>query len=88
MLPEELKEKAKALKEKTREIEKLLDLTAKQERLAELEKAAADPQLWGDQNRAKTLLQEKKVLEKEQRDCPPIFGAWGQASQPSSASFC
>ncbi len=65
MLPEELREKAAALKARSAEIEKILDVSAKKQRLGELEKETADPKLWENQARAKTLLQEKKNLERQ-----------------------
>lgn len=65
MLPQELKEKTLELKARAAEIEKFLDLPAKTKRLGELEKEAADPKLWENQTRAKTVLQEKKILEKD-----------------------
>ena len=65
MLPEELKEKVHALKARGAQIEKILDLGNKRQRLAALDQQAADPDLWSDQGRAKALLQDKKSLEKE-----------------------
>jgi len=65
MLPEELKAKIKELGTRSLELEKLLGIEEKKRHLAELEQQAADPNIWGDQNRAKTVLQEKKTLEKE-----------------------
>ena len=65
MLPEELKDKVLTLKAKSVEIEKLLAIPAKTKRLDEIEKETADPKLWENQSRAKSLMQEKKALEKE-----------------------
>lgn len=65
MLPEELREKVNQLKQKSREIEGLLDIESKKRRLGELEKEAADPKLWENQLRARALMQEKKSLERE-----------------------
>lgn len=64
MLPEELIERAKALKNKCQEIEPLLDLPDKQKKLASLEQETSDPNLWRNQDRAKAIMQEKKNLEK------------------------
>ncbi|OGC13482.1 peptide chain release factor 2 [candidate division WOR-1 bacterium RIFCSPHIGHO2_02_FULL_53_26] len=71
MLPEELKEKARNLKTKTIELDKIINIEAKKKRLSELELEAAEPKLWEDQSRARRLLQEKKNLEKE-------IGSWEQ----------
>ena len=65
MLPEELKDKITQLTQKSKEIEGILGIEAKKKRLGELEKEAADPRLWENQDRAKRLMQEKKTLEKE-----------------------
>jgi peptide chain release factor 2 len=65
MLPEELKEKVNSLRTRGDAIEKIIGLEKKRQRLAALDQQAADPNLWSDQGRAKTLLQEKKGLEKE-----------------------
>ena len=43
------------------------DLEAKGKRIKELERLAADPTFWEDQDRARTLLQEKSELEREVR---------------------
>lgn len=65
MLPEELKEKVGALKARGAQIEQILDLAKKRRRLEALDQQAADPNLWSDQGKAKSVLQEKKNLEKE-----------------------
>jgi peptide chain release factor 2 len=65
MLPEELKDKVGELKSRADAIEQIQDLGKKRARLAELDKQATDPNLWSDQAKAKSLLQEKKNLEKE-----------------------
>jgi peptide chain release factor 2 len=43
------------------------DLEAKGKRIEELERLAADPTFWEDQDRARTLLQEKSELERDVR---------------------
>jgi peptide chain release factor 2 len=65
MLLEELKAKTLELGQKIQEIEGILDVDKRKNRLADLEKQAADPNLWNDQAKAKTVLQEKKSLAKE-----------------------
>jgi peptide chain release factor 2 len=65
MLPEELKEKVAVLKTRSAQIEQILGLEKKRERLNALDQQAADPNLWSDQGKAKSVLQEKKSLEKE-----------------------
>ena len=65
MLLEELKEKIAELKTRSEQIEPILDLPARRKKLTELEARSADPNLWSDQAKAKTVLQEKKNLEKE-----------------------
>jgi peptide chain release factor 2 len=65
MLYEELKEKASALKSKSLELGKIISVEIKKKRLGELEQESADPKLWENQAKAKQILQEKKVLEKE-----------------------
>jgi peptide chain release factor 2 len=65
MLYEELKEKALSLKNKSLELEKIISIEIKRKRLGELEQGSADPKLWENQAKAKQILQEKKVLEKE-----------------------
>ncbi|MDD5594257.1 MAG: peptide chain release factor 2 [Candidatus Margulisbacteria bacterium] len=65
MLHEELKEKAISLKNKSVELEKIVNIDPKKKRLGELEQAAADPKIWENQAKAKRVLQEKKGLEKE-----------------------
>lgn len=42
-----------------------MNVAAKKKRRGELESEAADPKIWENQARAKTILQEKKTLEKE-----------------------
>jgi len=65
MLLEELNEKVNGLKAKSKELNKILDIAARKDRLAEIEKEIADPKLWENQERAKRLMQEKKTIEKE-----------------------
>ena len=65
MLHEELKEQAQNLKNKSLELEKIVNIDVKKKRLGELEQESADPKLWENQARAKKVLQEKKSLEKE-----------------------
>jgi peptide chain release factor 2 len=65
MLPEELIEKINQLKARGAQIEKVIDIAGKRKRFAGLEKEVADPKLWENQSRAKLLLQEKKMLERE-----------------------
>ena len=67
MLLEELKEQISRLKAVCAELEKVLAVPAKLQRLSELEEATADPKLWENQDKAKRLLQEKKGLGKEIR---------------------
>jgi len=62
---EELKNELAPLKIKTTELADILKIQSKKQKLGELEKESADPKLWEDQNRAKKILQEKKILEKE-----------------------
>jgi len=65
MLLEELKEKVGALKVRSLEIGKFLKIEGKKKRLAELEKEVENPSLWENQERAKTIFQEKKSIEKD-----------------------
>ncbi len=65
MLHEELKEQAQNLKNKSLELEKIVNIDVKKKRLGELEQEAADPKIWENQAKAKRVLQEKKALEKE-----------------------
>jgi len=53
------------LKDKARELGDILKVQEKKKKLGELEVQAADPKLWENQKQAKSLLQEKKGLEKE-----------------------
>ncbi|MCU0641642.1 MAG: peptide chain release factor 2 [Candidatus Margulisbacteria bacterium] len=64
MLPEELRDKVAGLTARSAEIEKIIALDKKRARLAALDQQAADPQLWSDQAKAKSVLQEKKSVEK------------------------
>lgn len=64
MLPQELKEASQTLQIKCAEIKQLLDVVGKNKRLGEIEQKIADPKLWENQGRAKSLMQEKKTLEK------------------------
>lgn len=64
MIIEELKQQLSSLKDKSAEIEKIIDITSKKKQLSELDAQAADPKLWADQEKAKSILQEKKILEK------------------------
>jgi peptide chain release factor 2 len=45
----------------------IFDLEGKRKRIEELERLAADPRFWEDQDRARTLLQEKSELERDMR---------------------
>jgi len=65
MLPEELKEKALKLLDKSLELESIIKIAEKRQRLQVLEQEVADPKLWESQDRAKRVMQEKKLLEKE-----------------------
>ncbi|OGC11062.1 peptide chain release factor 2 [candidate division WOR-1 bacterium RIFOXYA12_FULL_52_29] len=65
MLHEELKEQLAVLKQKSLELEKVLSIDEKKKSLGEIETRSADPNLWADQERARKLMQEKSLLEKE-----------------------
>ncbi|MBU1867308.1 MAG: peptide chain release factor 2 [Candidatus Margulisbacteria bacterium] len=65
MLHEELKEQLAGLKLKCQELEKVLVIDEKRKTLGEIETKSADPDLWSDQERARKLMQEKSLLEKE-----------------------
>lgn len=62
---EEIKQKITALKTKVAELKNILNLGAKQKQLADLDREAADPKLWENQEKAKKILQEKSLLEKD-----------------------
>lgn len=62
---DELKSEINQLKEKTSELENILNIQDKKKKLGDLEKEVADPNLWSDQSRAKKIMQDKKGLEKE-----------------------
>lgn len=62
---DEIKSDLVKLKEKSDELEKILNVENKKTRLGVVEIAAADPELWQDQEKAKKVLQEKKALERE-----------------------
>ncbi len=53
------------LKQKSLELEKVLSIDEKKKSLGEIETRSADPNLWADQERARKLMQEKSLLEKE-----------------------
>jgi peptide chain release factor 2 len=65
MLHEELKERSRELSKRSAGIEKILNVGEKKKKLAGLEREAADPKIWENHARAKTILQEKKAIEKE-----------------------
>ena len=62
---DELKSEINKLKNKTNDLGNILKIQEVKKNLGELEKEAADPKLWKNQQRAKKLMQEKKGLEKE-----------------------
>jgi peptide chain release factor 2 len=62
---DEIKSAAVKIKEKTDELNKILNVEKKKAQLATIEQEAANPELWKDQDKAKRVLQEKKNLEKE-----------------------
>ncbi|MBI5399331.1 peptide chain release factor 2 [Candidatus Saganbacteria bacterium] len=62
---DELKSEIDKLFQKARDLADIIKINDKQQQLAVLDKEAADPALWSNQDRAKKLLQTKKSLEKE-----------------------
>ncbi len=62
---DELKAEVKKLAARTNDLAGILKIQDKKKRLGEIETSVADPKLWEDQTKAKRLLQEKKVLERE-----------------------
>jgi peptide chain release factor 2 len=62
---DELKEEINKLKEKTKDLGNILKVQDKKKGLGELEREVSDPKLWENPERARKLMQEKKVLERE-----------------------
>jgi peptide chain release factor 2 len=62
---EEIKAETNALKQRTDELNGILKVQDKKKELGELEREVSDPKLWENQPRAKKLMQDKKILEKE-----------------------
>jgi len=61
----ELRTELNKLKDKAKELGEIAKIQDKKQALGKVEQESADPKLWQDQNRAKKVMQEKKVLEKE-----------------------
>jgi peptide chain release factor 2 len=57
----------------------IFDLDAKRKRIEELERLAADPKFWEDQDRARSLLQEKSEVERDVRFFDEIRAAIEEA---------
>jgi peptide chain release factor 2 len=62
---DELKAEINQLKQKATELNSILKIQDKKKELGHLEEQVSDPKLWENQSRAKKLLQDKKVLEKQ-----------------------
>lgn len=62
---DELKAQARQLTAKAKDLGFILKVQQKKKRLGEIDMEVADPKLWENQDRAKSLLQQKKVLERE-----------------------
>ncbi|OGC06103.1 peptide chain release factor 2 [candidate division WOR-1 bacterium RIFCSPLOWO2_02_FULL_46_20] len=62
---DDLKNETGQLQDKAKDLGKLLNIINKKKTLGKLEQEASDPKLWENQNKARKLLQDKKVLEKE-----------------------
>ncbi len=62
---DELKAEITKLSSQAKDLGNILKVQDKKKRLGEIEQEVADPKLWENQARAKKLMQEKKVLEKE-----------------------
>jgi peptide chain release factor 2 len=56
------------LEEKYLQLSKKFDLVKKNEQLADLDKQAADPNLWQDQNSARSILKKQTNLKKQVED--------------------
>lgn len=65
MLLDEIRSEINSLKQKSDELGSILKIEDKKKELGKLEQEVSDPKLWENGARAKKLLQDKKILERE-----------------------
>ncbi|MEA3493402.1 MAG: peptide chain release factor 2 [Candidatus Margulisiibacteriota bacterium] len=65
MLLDEIRSEINTLKQKGDELGSILKIENKKKELGKLDQEASDPKLWENGERAKKLLQDKKILERE-----------------------